>query len=119
MRWRHLPLALLGLVAHVCAQFENTAIVRTIEPAGALTGVTTTYAVKMLEENANQYLVTMSKLEGKRTSFIEARLKGKSDTLHIIPKGVQACVFATVFEQSHADAFVAALLVTQLYYLQD
>ncbi|KZV61011.1 oligosaccharyl transferase alpha subunit [Peniophora sp. CONT] len=90
MHWRHLPLALLGLVAHVCAQFENTAIVRTIEPAGALTLVTTTYAVKVLEENQNAYLVTMSKREGKRTSLIEARLKGKSDTLQVIHKGVQA-----------------------------
>ena len=115
MRWRHLPLALLGLVAHVCAQFENTAIVRTIEPAGALTTVTTTYAVKVLEENANQYLVTMSKLEGKRTSFIEARLKGKSENLHIIPKGVQAYV-QLVLCAARAHSSIAALLVTPLYY---
>ena len=86
-------LAALVLAARSAAQaFENSAIVRTIEPGGALTAVTTTYAVKVLEENPAAYLITLSKAEGKRTALLEARLKGSSETLRVVPQGTQMSV---------------------------
>lgn len=84
-RWRALPFFLVGFLTSslTCASqsFENTAIVRTVELGGSLVHVTTTYAVKALEDGSNLYTVALGENERKRTSWIEAKIKGQSQLL--------------------------------------
>lgn len=84
-RWRAIPFLLLGLLVPslTCASqsFENTAIVRTVELGGSLVHVTTTYAVKALEDGSSLYTVALGQDERKRTSWIEAKIKGQSKAL--------------------------------------
>jgi oligosaccharyltransferase complex subunit alpha (ribophorin I) len=63
--------------------FENTAVVRTVELGGSLTHVTTTYAVRALENNVELYYVSLSDEEEKSTTWIEAKLKGQSTILDV------------------------------------
>lgn len=76
-------LLLLQLPGSVRAQFENTAIVRTIELGGPSVHVTTTYAVRATEAGVNTYTFSLSEEDGTRTSWIEARVKGQKDALPI------------------------------------
>lgn len=66
--------------------FENTAIVRTIELGGSLVHVTTTYAVKALEE-ASIYTIALGEDEQKKTSWLEAKIKGQAGALPLEPVG--------------------------------
>jgi oligosaccharyltransferase complex subunit alpha (ribophorin I) len=93
MRWCASFLALLGTASHVLAMtsFENTAIVRTIEPAGALVHVTTTYAVKLLEEGAHRYIIALSERDAQKTSWMEAKIKNNPALLTIKEHGVDRC----------------------------
>ena len=83
-RWRT-PLLALSLIApsfvFASQAFENTAIVRTIELGGSLVHVTTTYAVKVLEVGSSVYTVALGPEERKKTSWVEARVKGQSQSL--------------------------------------
>ena len=76
---------LLGLLvpALVSAEhsFENTAIVRTVELGGSLVHVTTTYAVKALEDGSSVYTIALGEQEHAHTSWLEAKLKGQTDRL--------------------------------------
>ena len=65
------------------ATFENTAVVRTVDLGGALTQVTTTYAVRALEDNVNLYYISLSDDEERHTTWIEAKLKGQSTVLDV------------------------------------
>lgn len=83
----HTPLSLLvsAFVLPLCASaansFENTAIVRTVELGGALVHVTTTYAVKALEDGSSVYTLALGEQEHAHTSWLEAKLKGQPDVL--------------------------------------
>ena len=86
--WLRLPaLALASLswsfVSAVSHSFENTAIVRTIDLGGSLVHVTTTYAIRALDNGAQQYLVTLGEKEALSTSWFEAKLKGQNDPLTV------------------------------------
>ncbi|KAI0053636.1 oligosaccharyl transferase alpha subunit [Auriscalpium vulgare] len=87
IRWLRSPLLLLGILlpslVSAAHSFENTAIVRTVELGGALVHVTTTYAIRALESGSQKYTVTLGEKEGQLTSFLEAKLKGKSDPLNV------------------------------------
>ena len=61
--------------------FENTAIVRTVDLGGALVHVTTTYAVKALEDGSSVYTIALGEQEHAHTSWLEAKLKGQTDRL--------------------------------------
>ena len=78
---------LLGLFASslVSAEhsFENTAIVRSVELGGALVHVTTTYAVKALEDDSSIYTIALADAEQKKTSWIQAKMKGQTVPLHL------------------------------------
>jgi oligosaccharyltransferase complex subunit alpha (ribophorin I) len=63
------------------ANFENTAIVRTIELGGSLTHVTTTYAAKALVGNVQSYTIAIPRLEKERSSFLEVKIKGQQTPL--------------------------------------
>jgi len=65
------------------ASFENTAVVRTVDLGGALTQVTTTYAVRALEDDAKLYYISLSDDEERHTTWIEAKLKGQSAVLDV------------------------------------
>ncbi|KAI9066772.1 oligosaccharyl transferase alpha subunit [Trametes sanguinea] len=84
--WRA-PLSLLfsffvlPLCTSAANSFENTAIVRTVELGGALVHVTTTYAVKALEDGSSVYTLALGEQEHARTSWLEAKLKGQSGLL--------------------------------------
>ncbi len=87
-RWRsRLTLLFVGLLSPLIASaehsFENTAIVRTVELAGSLVHVTTTYAVKALEDDSSIYTIALGEDEQKKTSWIQARLKGQSVPLEL------------------------------------
>ncbi|CCL99426.1 uncharacterized protein FIBRA_01444 [Fibroporia radiculosa] len=88
-----LPLLLLGtlLPAIVLADhsFENTAIVRTVELGGSLVQVTTTYAVKALEDGAQLYRIALGEREHQRTSWLEAKIKGQSAILALEDAGYE------------------------------
>ncbi|KZT12566.1 oligosaccharyl transferase alpha subunit [Laetiporus sulphureus 93-53] len=91
-RWRcRLSLLLSGLLSLGFASaensFENTAIVRTVELGGSLVQVSTTYAVKALEDDARLYKLALGKREHERTSWLEARIKGQAATLPLEDAG--------------------------------
>ena len=83
--WRRpIPLLLLSLLCSSFSSahsFENTAIVRTIDLGGSLVHVTTTYAVKALENDATVYTLALAEREHERTSWLEAKIKGQQDIL--------------------------------------
>ncbi|KII95215.1 hypothetical protein PLICRDRAFT_206669 [Plicaturopsis crispa FD-325 SS-3] len=80
--WDVLPILFLLLPSFVLASsFENTAIVRTVELGGALVHVTTTYAAKALEPNADSYTIALSQDEKSKTSFFEVTIKGQRTPL--------------------------------------
>lgn len=88
MRWYSQPLVVLGLLSQslvfAAHSFENTAVVRTVELAGgSLVHVTTTYAIKSLENGSRRYLVSLGEDEGRHTSWIEAKIKGQSNALKL------------------------------------
>ncbi|KAG9037725.1 dolichyl-diphosphooligosaccharide--protein glycosyltransferase subunit 1 [Tulasnella sp. JGI-2019a] len=63
--------------------FENTAIVRSVDLGGATTQVTTTYQVRALKDGSQQYFFTLSAGDAARTSWMEAKLKGGSSPLKL------------------------------------
>jgi oligosaccharyltransferase complex subunit alpha (ribophorin I) len=63
--------------------FENTAIVRTVELGGSLVHVTTTYAIRALEDGSSTYTLALGEDEQKQTSWIQAKLKGETVPLHL------------------------------------
>ena len=89
--WRTLSLLLvssfLPSFSLASPDFENTAIVRTIELGGSLVHVTTTYAVKALEPGQTVYHVALGKDEREKTSWIEAKVKGQTLPLEIADLG--------------------------------
>ncbi|KAI0774154.1 oligosaccharyl transferase alpha subunit [Fomes fomentarius] len=76
-----LSVFILPLCTFAANTFENTAIVRTVELGGALVHVTTTYAVKALEDGSNVYTIALAETEHAHTSWLEAKVKGQSERL--------------------------------------
>ena len=86
--WLHLPVLALAtlsltLVSALPLSFENTAVVRTVDLGGSLVYVTTTYAVRALDDGAEQYIVTLGEKEAQSVSWFEAKLKGQSAPLTV------------------------------------
>jgi len=63
--------------------FENTAIVRTVELGGSVVHVTTTYAIKALEDGLKTYTVTLGRDEKAKTSWLQAKVKGQKTILPV------------------------------------
>jgi oligosaccharyltransferase complex subunit alpha (ribophorin I) len=84
-RWRTLPFLVWGLLvpsfAFASQPFENTAIVRTVELGASLVHVTSTFAVKALEPGASVYTVALGQEQRRKTSWLEAKVKGQPKTL--------------------------------------
>lgn len=76
-----LSIFILPLYTSAANSFENTAIVRTVELGGALVHLTTTYAIKALEDGSNVYTIALGEREHGHTSWLEARLKGQTERL--------------------------------------
>lgn len=75
--------------------FENTAIVRTVELGGSLVHVTTTYAVKALEDDSSIYTIALGEDEQKKTSWIQAKMKGHTVPLHLEKFGLNPKTYVT------------------------
>ena len=93
-KWASVPLALLLSVASVLcgpSSYENTAIVRTVELGGAVVHVTTTYAIRALENNQKTYTVALGKADREKTSLVEAKVKGQDKFLSYTER-VEKCV---------------------------
>ena len=56
---------------------------RTVELGGALVHVTTTYAVRALEDGSSIYTIALGAEEQKRTSWIQAKMKGQTVPLEL------------------------------------
>ena len=63
--------------------FENTAIVRTVELGGSIVHVTTTYAIKALEDGLKTYTITLGRDEREKTSWLQATVKGQKTILPV------------------------------------
>jgi oligosaccharyltransferase complex subunit alpha (ribophorin I) len=90
--WLRLPVLALAsfslswnsfVSAAASPSFENTAIVRTVDLGGSLVHVTTTYAIRALDDGAKQYVVSFGEQEWQAVSWLEAKLKGQSEPLPI------------------------------------
>ncbi|KAH9938268.1 oligosaccharyl transferase alpha subunit [Fomitopsis serialis] len=94
LHWRRrIPLLLLSLLCPSFSSahsFENTAIVRTIDLGGSLVHVTTTYAVRALEDGAAVYTLALAGREHERTSWLEAKIKGEQSILPMESGGFDA-----------------------------
>ncbi|KIY49189.1 oligosaccharyl transferase alpha subunit [Fistulina hepatica ATCC 64428] len=90
--WGALPAFLLAFAApsSAGASFENTAIVRTVELGGAVVHTSTTYAAKALEPQVGVYTVALSREERRKTSWIQAQLKGRYDALELVEHPIDA-----------------------------
>ena len=84
-RWRSgLPLFLLVSLSPLIAaghSFENTAIVRTVKLGGSIVHVTTTYAVKALEDGSSVYTIALGNKEHEAASWLVAKVRGQSEPL--------------------------------------
>jgi len=88
--WLHLPVLALAslsctLVSAASHSFENTAIVRIVDLGGSLVSVTTTYAIRALDDDAQQYVVSLGEKEAASVSWFEAKVKGQSNPLQVKP----------------------------------
>lgn len=86
--WLHLPVLALAslsctLVSAGSHSFENTAVVRTVDLGGSLVSVTTTYAIRALDNDAQKYVVSLGEREATSVSWFEAKLKGQSNPLQV------------------------------------
>jgi hypothetical protein len=92
--WRTFPLLFLSLLASSSASpstsFENTAIVRTVELGGSVVHVTTTYAIKAIEAGSKVYTIALGLEEKRKTSWLEAKVKGQQSALTITDHGFGA-----------------------------
>jgi oligosaccharyltransferase complex subunit alpha (ribophorin I) len=81
--WLSLLLFFVASVLASSQSFENTAIVRTIELGGSVVHVTTTYAIKALEDGLKTYTVTLGREEKAKTSWLQATVKGQKTILPV------------------------------------
>ena len=88
-------LSLLATFVSADHSFENTAIVRTVELGGSLVHVTTTYAVKALEDDSSIYTIALGEDEQKKTSWIQAKMKGETVPLQLENFGLNRNTFVS------------------------
>ena len=86
--WLRLPVLALAtlsstLVSAFPNSFENTAVVRTVDLGGSLVYVATTYAIRALEDGAQQYVVSLGEKEAQAVSWFEAKFKGQTEPLKV------------------------------------
>jgi oligosaccharyltransferase complex subunit alpha (ribophorin I) len=90
-RSRALPLLLLAASTLAYGlSFENTAVVRTVELGGSVAHVTTTFAIRSLEDGLKTYTVALGRDDKAKTSWLEAKVKGQKATLQVKEGGFDA-----------------------------
>lgn len=120
--WRTLPFLLLVSVTSVFASsksFENTAIVRTAELGGSVVHVTTTYAIKALEDGQKTYIVALGRDEREKTSFIEAKVKGSKEPLKIKERALDTSKYVSEMLYTYSRCEGIAEYVSTLLYSQN
>lgn len=94
VKWASAPLALLlSVTSALCgpSSFENTAIVRTVELGGSVVHVTTTYAIRALENGQKTYTVALGRDDREKTSWVDVKVKGQDKVLPYTER-VEECV---------------------------
>ncbi|KAF8913891.1 oligosaccharyl transferase alpha subunit [Gymnopilus junonius] len=87
--WLTLPFFLLAALTVASGQkVENTAIVRTVELGGSVVHVTTTYAIRSLEDELKSYTIALARGDKSKTSWLEATIKGQKTSLAIKERAV-------------------------------
>ncbi|PPR06967.1 hypothetical protein CVT26_004287 [Gymnopilus dilepis] len=87
--WLTLQFLLLAASHFAVGQsVENTAIVRTVELGGSVVHVTTTYAIKSLEDGLKSYTIALGHGDKVKTSWVEATIKGQKTPLPIAERAV-------------------------------
>jgi len=87
--WLRLPVLALATLSCTLVSatsshsFENTAIVRTVDLGGSLVSVTTTYAIRALDDGAQKYVVSFGEKEAESIGWFEAKLKGQRNPLPV------------------------------------
>lgn len=100
--WPHVLLFLsLSSVLVSGQSFENTAIVRTVELGGSVVHVTTTYAIKALEDGLKTYTVTLGRDEKAKTSWFEATVKGQKTVLPVRERPFDSNEYVSSLSLSH------------------
>lgn len=68
-----------------------------MELGGSLVHVTTTFAAKALQPNANVYTVALGDDEVSKTSWLELKIKGQTEPLEVKGHGVDPLCVDRVF----------------------
>jgi oligosaccharyltransferase complex subunit alpha (ribophorin I) len=88
--------------------FENTAIVRTVELGGSIVHVTTTYAIKALEDGLKTYTVTLGRDEKEKTSWLQATVKGQKTVLPVKERPFDSNKYVRFASSYRADLNILA-----------
>ena len=96
-RWQNLWYPFLALVLPAIVSgsspFENAAIVRSVILGGSTVFVTTTYTVKALESDVQLYQIAFGPDEKRKTSWLEATVKGTLDVLPLTDLGLDSSMY--------------------------
>lgn len=109
LSWLRLPVVLWvtftwSLVSAASHPFENTAIVRTVDLGGSLVYVTTTFAIRALDNGAQQYVVSLGEKEAQSVSWFEAKFKGKTEPLPVKTGLLDEWVLDVLHHPTYTDA---------------
>ena len=108
----------ISLFSYVLADhsFENTAIVRTIELAGSLIHLKTTFAARALETGTMIYTFALGKEDGEKTNYMEARLRGEDAPLEIQKFGYNAQTYIVPLSINFFSMLITRItLETRIY----
>lgn len=88
LKWVSFPLLLVWSACSALAgpAFENSAVVRTVELGGTVVHVTTTYAVRALENNVKTYTIAVGANDWSKTSWSEVKIKGQDKPLTYVER---------------------------------
>ena len=79
---------------------------RLVDLGGSLVSVTTTYAIRALDDDAQQYVVSLGEKEAASVSWFEAKVKGQSNPLQVKPGLLdpQELVLDVLLHKTYIDA---------------
>ncbi|KAH6914915.1 oligosaccharyltransferase alpha subunit [Coprinopsis sp. MPI-PUGE-AT-0042] len=88
LKWVSVPLLVIWSACSALAgpAFENSAVVRTVELGGTVVHVTTTYAVRALENNVKTYTIAVGANDWAKTSWSEVKIKGQDKALEFVER---------------------------------
>jgi oligosaccharyltransferase complex subunit alpha (ribophorin I) len=94
-RWHPLLLSVFPAIVFASLPFQNTNVVRTVELGGSLVHVTTTFSVKALQSGSKLYTIALPLEEKRKTSWLQAKLKGQQQLLNVTDLGFESDRYLT------------------------